>query len=117
MSTLQRTKLADPQQLAAAAASIYANPVSTKTLVVGLTLHNTNTTTETVKVYVVPDSAGELGAASASNRVLNIALAANDTLEWEFPFGTMLTDTNDSIQAETTSASKVTVLIHGDTIA
>lgn len=111
---MQRAKLADIQYVAASAGSIYANPASTKTFVRGLVLHNTNGSAETVKVYVVPDSSSSLGTAGAGNRVLNISLPANDTLFVEFPYSVVLTDTNDSIQAETTTASKVTVLVIGD---
>lgn len=112
--SMQRTKLADIQYVGSSAGSIYANPASTKTFVRGLILHNTSASAETVKVYVVPDSSGSLGTAGAGNRVLNVSLPANDTLIWEFPYPAVLTDTNDSIQAETTTASKVTVLVLGD---
>ena len=111
---LQRTKLADIAFIAAAVGSIYANPAATKTVVQGLILHNTNNTTETVQVHVVPDSAGALGAAAAGNRILNIALTANDTLMVDFPYALTLTDTNDSLQAVTTTADKVTVMVLGD---
>lgn len=114
---LQRVKLADIQYIAATtAASIYSNPSSTKTLVTGLILFNGNTTTETVKLYVVPDSGGSVGTAGVSNQVMQLTLTTMDTLFVEFPFGVMLTDTNDSIQASTTTASKVTVIVTGDQI-
>ena len=111
---LQRAKLADIQYVGSSAGSLFSNPASTKTFVRGVVLHNTNTTAETVKVYVVPDSGGALGTAGAGNRVLNILLPANDTLFVEFPYSVVLSDTNDSIQAETTTASKVTALVIGD---
>jgi len=111
---LQRTKLADIAYVASSAGSIYANPASTTSVVKGLVLHNTNSTAETVQVYVVPDSAGSLGTASTANRILNISLPANDTLLVEFPYSVVLTDTNDSLQAVTTTGSKVTVLVLGD---
>lgn len=111
---LQRAKLADIQYLASTAGSIYANPASTTTFLRGLLLHNTNTTTEVVKLYVVPDSSLALGTAAASHLVLNISLAANDTLLVEFPYPMVLTDENDSVQAVASSASKVTVLLFGD---
>lgn len=117
MSTLQRTKLADIQYVPSTAGSLYANPSSTKTLITGFTLFNGNTTSETVKLYNVPDSAAALGTAGAGNQFLEITLVAKDTLFVEAPFGMMLVDQNDSIQGSTTTASKVTVQIHGDTIA
>jgi hypothetical protein len=111
---LQRAKLADIATIAATAGSVYANPASTKTYVKGLVLHNTNSSAEAVKVYSVPDSSGSLGTAAAGNRILNVSLPANDTLIVEFPCAVVLTDTNDSLQAETTTASKVTITVLGD---
>lgn len=111
---LQRTKLGDIAFIATTAGSIYANPASTKTVIKGLILHNTNSTTETVRVHVVPDSAGALGTAADGNRILNVSLPANDTLLVEFPYAVTLTDANDSLQAATTTASKVTVIVLGD---
>ncbi len=111
---LQRAKLGDIAYVPGTAGPIYANPAGTKTFVRGLILHNTNATTETVKVYLVPDAALALGTPATGNRILNISLAPNDTLIVEFPYSHVLTDTNDSLQAVTTSASKVTVVVFGD---
>jgi hypothetical protein len=111
---ITRGRLADIQYVASSAGSIYANPASTKTFIAGFTLFNGNTTTETVKLYNVPDSGGSLGTASTANQFLEIVLAAYETFIFEAPSdGIVLTDTNDSIQAVTTTASKVTVMIHG----
>lgn len=117
MSTLQRAKLGDIAYVASSAGAIYDNPGSTTTLVTGLTLFNGNSTTETVKVYVVPDSASSLGTAGAGNQMLELSLTTKETLFIEFPFGVTLTDTHDSLQASTTTASMVTVIVHGDKIA
>lgn len=115
--TMQRGKLADIAYLAAAAGSIYANPAGTKTYVRAITLFNGNSTTETVNLYNVPDSAAALGVAGAGNMFLQQQLAAQETLIIEFPYPIVLADTNDSLQASTTTASKVTVMLHGDTDA
>lgn len=117
MATLQRSKLADIQYVPAAAGSLYANPAGARTLITGFTLFNGNTTTETVQLYNVPDSALALGTAGAGNQFLKMNLAAGETLFVELPFGVMLTDQNDSIQGVTNTASKVTVMLHGDTLA
>jgi hypothetical protein len=116
MSTLQRAKLGDIAYVGSTAASIYANAASTITLVVGISLHNTNTTAEVVQVYNVPDSGGSLGTAGNGNRFLKVTLQADESLFVEIPYGIILTDTNDSLQAVTTTASKVTVMVHGDKI-
>lgn len=111
---LQRAKLADIQYIGTTAASIYSNPASTKSFVRGLVLFNGNTMTETVKLYNVPDSAGAVGTAGAGNQFAELALAAKETLMLEFPYSVVLTDANDSLQASTTTASKVTVQVLGD---
>jgi hypothetical protein len=111
---ITRGRLVDIQTIPSTVGSLYANPSSTKTFVKGLTLFNSNTTTETVKLYRVPDSTGSLGTAAVTNQFLEIALASKETFIFEFPGdGAVLEDQNDSIQGVTTTASVVTVQIHG----
>ena len=111
---MQRGKLADIQTIPAAAGSVYSNPAATKTYIRGLILHNTNSTAETVQLYNVPDSAAALGTAGNGNKFTKVALAADETLFIDLAYPLVLADTNDSIQAATTTASKVTVQILGD---
>lgn len=111
---LNRTKLADIAYIASSAGSIYSNPASTKTYIRGFVLHNTNTSSETIQIYNVPDSASALGTAGNGNKFLKVILSADETLFVEMPYPVVLTDTNDSIQAVTTTASKVTVQVLGD---
>lgn len=68
---------------------------------------NNNTTTETLKLYLVPNSTGSLGTAAATNCILTKALAADETYIHNIGAPIMLSATNDSIQAVTTTASKV----------
>ncbi len=114
MATLQTITLTEPTQIASSPASVYANPASTKSLIRGIIIYNSNTTTETVKIYYVPDSSSSLGTAAASNRLFSVSLSADETLIIEIPFCLVLSDTNDAIFAETTTASKVTIEITGD---
>ena len=114
---LARTRLADIQYIAAAAASIYSNPASTKSYLKGLILFNGNTATELVKLYNVPDAAAALGTAGAANQIAEFNIPAKETVF--FPLNVdgqpvVLLDQNDSIQATTTTASKVTVQVLGD---
>lgn len=107
-------KLADIQYIPSTVGSMYANPASTKSFVKGIVLFNGNTTSEVIKVYSVPDSAGSLGTASAANQFLEISLAPLETFVFEAPGdGIPLGDTNDSIQAVTTTASRVTIQLSG----
>jgi len=73
-----------------------------------------NTVTETVALYNVPDSAGSVGNAANGNKFASISLLSNETLFLDLAYPIVLTDTNDSIQATTTTASKVTVQVLGD---
>ena len=114
---LQNTRLADIQYVPSTVGSIYSNPATTKSYLKGLLLFNGNTSTETVKIYNVPDASAALGTAGVSNQIAEFSLIAKETLF--FPLNvdgmpTVLLDTNDSIQAVTTTASKVTVCVIGD---
>jgi hypothetical protein len=114
---LQNAKLADAQYIPAAAGSIYANPSGVKSYLKGLILFNGNTTAETVKIYIVPDAAAALGVAGVANQVAEISVTAKETVFFPLNVDGMpvvLTDQNDSIQASTTTASKVTVWPIGD---
>lgn len=111
---LTHGKLTDIQYVAATAGSIYANPASSKSYIRSIILHNTNTTPETVELYNVPDSTAALGTAGTANQFFKKDVSANETLFVDLEYPIVLTDTNDSIQAVTTTASKVTVQVLGD---
>lgn len=111
---MQREKLADIQTIDDSAASVYTNPANTKTYVRSLLLHNTNSTNETVILYNVPDSTGSVGTAAASNQFFKKALAAEESFTIDLDYPIVLSDEGDSLQAVTTTASKVTLQILGD---
>ena len=102
--------------IADSAASVYTNPAATKSYVRLIIIHNTNSTAEVVQLYNVPDSTGSLGTAGDTNKFYYESMAANATsiIDLGTP-GLILEDTNDSIQAVTTTASKVTIQIMGGT--
>ena len=109
-----RGKLADIQTISNTTGVIYANATGEDTFIGGVTLHNTNTTTETVQVFNVPDNSGSVGTAAITHRFICVDLAANATISYPFPGdGIPLTDTNDSIQASSTTAGKVTIQLSG----
>lgn len=112
--SLQRTRLADIVQVASSAASVYSNPAATKTFIRGVVLFNSNTTPETVKLYNVPDASGSAGSATAANQFTEIVLVTKETLIFDFLYPLVLIDEADTLQAETTTASKVTIQILGD---
>jgi hypothetical protein len=99
----------DAAYVASTAGAIYTNASGETSYLKSITLHNTNTTSENVKIYIVPDSSGSVGTAGVSNRIYNVTLATNETLQIEFPGpGKVLKGTNDTVQAVTDTASKVT---------
>ena len=110
----QYTRLADIQYIGSTAASIYTNAASTKSYIKSLVLFNSNTTSETVRLYNVPNSGAALGTAGTSNQFAEITLATLETLMFDMPYPMTIIDEYDSIQASTTTANKVTVQILGD---
>lgn len=110
----QYTRLADPQFIPSTVGSVYANPSSKKTFISGFMVFNTNTTSETVKLHNVPNSGASLGTAADGNQFEEFALAAKTSKLISLPYPIALIDLNDSIQAVTTTASKVTIIMLGD---
>jgi hypothetical protein len=95
-------------QLPSSTGVIYTAP-STAGLVTQVTtivLHNTNTSTENVALY-------DNGSANA-NRVLLVALSANETLEYS-PKTPWCLNPSETIQGSTTTASKVNIQVIGRT--
>lgn len=110
----QFTRLADIQYVPSTAGAIYTNASSTTTFIKSFVLFNGNTSAENVKLYNVPDNAGAVGTAGDSNQFMEVSLAAKETLMFDMPYPITLINENDTIQAITTTASKVTVQILGD---
>lgn len=102
--------------IAAAAAPVYTNPAGKTTYIRLIVIHNGNTTVEETKLYNVPDNAAAVGTAGATNIFFDPSseVGIGETLFIEFPTpGLILEDTNDTIQATTDTASKVTIQIFG----
>jgi hypothetical protein len=94
--------------------AVYNNPADVKTYIRLIIIHNTNTTVETINLWNVPDDAAAVGVAADTNKMFKTEIAAGGTaiLEYGTP-GIILEDTNDTIQASTTTAGKVTIQIMG----
>lgn len=107
---LQRTKLTNLIQVSGSLSSIYTNPISTKTHVRGFLTHNTNTSSEAVYIHWVPASQ----TASSANRLFNFDLIPNETLILEIPYGIVMTDISESIQAKSTTSNVVNISVFGD---
>lgn len=104
MATYTTKKLAFVQ-LASSKGDIYDPPASTKGLVHNILIHNTNTTSETVVLYL-HDGTNEY-------KIFNMSVAANETIQLAFQNEGLVVDANSKITGSTTTASKVTCLISG----
>jgi hypothetical protein len=96
-------------QIAAAAASIFTVQADTQARIKKVWLHNTNTTTENVKLYLVENG----GSANAARLFFDADLVANASVEIISDFPDILNNVGDSIRAETTTAGKVNPFIFG----
>jgi hypothetical protein len=85
-----------------------------------------STTSQTVQIYAVPNSAGSAGVATAGNRIGRVSLTADDTFFFDLQYPITLQNTGDSIQVYnegtyaytlsglTTSTNPVNVMVLGD---
>jgi hypothetical protein len=115
MATLQFAGLGGPVVIPSTVGAVYTVPASTTVYIKTMIVHNTNTSAETVTIHVVPNSGGSVGTAAAANRIYNFALSGGESLTIELSFPITLTAQNDTIQAATTTASKVNILFLGST--
>lgn len=102
--------------IASSAGAVYTkeatgNPVDYLRWVI---IHNANTTAETVELWLVPGNSGSAGTAADTNKIYKESLGAGETrlLDFGIP-GLILTTDGDSLQAKTTTASKVTIQVQG----
>lgn len=115
MATLQRANLGFPTAVGTSAAALVDNASGT-TLVVAVMLFNSDSSPRVVKVYLVPNSAGALGAAGATNQMVEVTLAAKESLSVPLGdgYGFTMTGTHDSVQISADVASKVYAVAIGD---
>lgn len=106
MADTDKILSANDAQLADTMGTLYTVPASTTAYVRTVTLHNTNTTAETVKLYIANSGTG-----AAANLVWHGTLEANETIILDFIF--MPLAAGAKICGETTTASKVNVIMAG----
>lgn len=98
--------------------AVYTVSSSKKTYVRGLLLHNTTTGNNiTVTVHFAENSGGSAAAASDTNKVARLTLAASDTYFFELTYPFILESNNDTIRVKnlsTTSGDTVNVTVLGD---
>jgi len=105
--TFTRANLANIQ-LANSKGDVYS-PSSVTGLIHNILLHNTNSTTETVEL-LYDDGSNEY-------QIYKKDLAANETLQLDYPNEGLVVPDAAKITGNTTTASKVTCLISGSTEA
>lgn len=114
MSALTTEPLTDgPVQLSNSVGAIYTNPSGDKTLIASVMVHNTNSTAETVDIWWVPDNAGAVGTAADAKRIARMVLPAGDTQFFDLAYPIILKDTNDTIQASSTTINKSNAVVFG----
>ncbi len=113
------SRLTEITTIGTSAAAVLTNASGNTTYVRLIVIHNGNTSAEAVKLYNVPDSSGSVGTAAAANLFHqgdgtggDLSAGATIQLEYAAP-GLILTDANDTIQAVTDTADKVTIQIFG----
>lgn len=113
--TITRDRLFASTSVPSTTGAVFTCPASTKIFYSGFELHNTNTTSEVVELYDVPNSGGSVGTAAAvPHRFLKVTLAPDETYFYEAPSdGRVHNATNDTIQGKTTTASKVNITPFG----
>ena len=57
-----------------------------------------STLAQTVQIYMVPNSGGSVGVATAGNRIGRVSLTADDTFFYDLQYPITLQSTGDSIQ-------------------
>lgn len=95
------------------AGAIYTCPSGKTANIKSIILFNGNSTTETVKVYVVNNNGGSVGTAGVTNQILSISLTSGNTFEFTPGYPIELTAQNDTIQADSTTTAKVNYIVCG----
>lgn len=115
--TMQRGNLGSVQSVPTTASAVVTNASGKRTYVRGFVVFNGNTATETLGLHVVDNVSGSLGSATAGNKILEMQLAAKETVTLALPYPITMTGTNDAVFASASTASKINLVALGDTDA
>ena len=99
--------------IAASAEAIVTGEASTVKVVNQILLHNPQSSTKWVKLYLVPASGGAVGTAADTNQFLEVTLAVNETYPIN-DISIILHTENDSLQAVCETANNVNMLCFGE---
>jgi hypothetical protein len=106
------TQLMGVSAVPTSATAIYANPAGTKSYVTTIDVHNTQSASRVVTIYLVPNSSGSLGTPLSSNEIWKFTLPALDTILIEPKFPYILMNENDAFFA-VADATGVNILCKG----
>jgi hypothetical protein len=90
--------------VASSKTTIYTAPSSTTSVIHNILLHNTNTSSETLELFLNDGT---------ERRIYRLTVAANDTIQIDFIGEGIVLDTTDLISGNTTTADKVTIVVVG----
>jgi hypothetical protein len=82
---------------ASASSSVYINPAETTTYISDIELHNTNSVSAALVLYLVPDNGLSLGIPELSSEIIRCTLAPYDTIWIEPKYPYILEDLNEAI--------------------
>jgi|TARA_R100000049_G_C1921700_1_gene66834 hypothetical protein len=100
-------KLLASGQLGTSTGGAIYSPSGVEGYVKVIMLHNTNTSAETVNLYVI-----ETGTPDSSNQFLKINLAPDESINWQFSYMMIVPD-GETLNGDTDTASKVNYHIYG----
>jgi hypothetical protein len=109
-------RLAEIQFITTTTGVLYTHTTGSiaKSYVRSVVVHNSGTSNEDVRMYVVPDNGGSAGVASTANEFYRETIAAQSTRMIEFAVpGVIMIDNNEVIRGLTTTSGAVTVMIFG----
>ena len=98
-------------------AAVYTVGSAQTAYIKSVLLHNLSTTgTQNVKIHVVQNSAGSVGASGSTTQVARIGISTNDTFFFEPAYPITLSATGDSLQVynEVNTSNSINVLVLGD---
>ncbi len=100
-------------QIGITAAPIYTVPSGVTGHAKSIMIHNTGAGTENVTIYLVDNSGGSVGTATAADIVDVIVLDPNKSYELSSDYSINANAENDTIQASTDTATTVNYFVFG----
>ena len=104
--------------ISSTALPLVRNITNSKINIYNMLFHNTSSSVETVKIFDVLNSGGNLAAISSGNQISELTLSGADTLIFGEEYNMILNrlqNTNDSLYFSTTTSGAVNLMVFGET--